>query len=144
MKPQFIDIYFLKNELWISRLKNMENMKTEPWNNKELEVVLRSLKNNKAIDPNGIIHEIFKDEYCGTDLKKALLCLFNGIKKEQFIPDYMTLANITSIYKSKGSRADLANDRGIFLLTTFKKILEKVVYNDNYKELDDHMSDPEG
>ena len=141
MKPQFIDIYFLKNELWISRLKNMENMKTEPWNNKELEVVLRSLKNNKAIDPNGIIHEIFKDEYCGTDLKKALLCLFNGIKKEQFIPDYMTLANITSIYKSKGSRADLANDRGIFLLTTFKKILEKLVYNDNYKELDDNMSD---
>ena len=141
MKPQLMDIYFLKNELWMSRLRNMENIKTKPWDDKKLEIVLNSLKNNKAIDPNGIIHEVFKDGYCGTDLKKALLYLFNGIQKEQLIPDFMTLANITSIYKSKGSRADLANDRGIFILTTLKKILEKLVYNDNYKALDENMSD---
>ena len=94
MKPQLMDIYFLKNELWMSRLRNMENIKTKPWDDKKLEIVLNSLKNNKAIDPNGIIHEVFKDGYCGTDLKKALLYLFNGIKKEQLIPDFMTLANI--------------------------------------------------
>ena len=54
---------------------------------------------------------------------------------------FMSLSNITTIYKSKGSRLDLDNDRGIFILTVLKKILDKLIYFDNYNELDKNMSD---
>ena len=53
----------------------------------------------------------------------------------------MTLSNITSLYKNKGSRFDLNNDRGIFILAVLKKILDKMIYSDNIKDLDLNMSD---
>ena len=136
-----MDVYFLKTELWMSRLGYMEKIKTKPWDYEKLDAVLCSLKNNKSMDPNGMVNEVFKAGCIGTDLKEALLCLMNGIKEEQFLPIYMNLANITSIYKSKGSRFDLANDRGIFILTVLKKIMDKLRNMDNYKDLDRNMSD---
>ena len=33
------------------------------------------------------------------------------------------------------------SDRGIFILTVLKKIMEKLIYNDNYKNIDQNMSD---
>ena len=33
------------------------------------------------------------------------------------------------------------NDRGIFILTVMKKIVDKLVYNDNYEEIDNQMTD---
>ena len=88
-----------------------------------------------------MINEVFKDGFIGTDLKEALLNLFNGIKSNLFIPMFMTLSNITTIYKNKGSMMDLNNDRGIFILTVMKKMLDKLIYEDNYKEIDKNMSD---
>ena len=78
-----------------------------------LDTVLGSLKNNKSMDPNGMVNEVFKAGCIGTDLKEAFLVMFNGIKTDQFIPMFMILSNITSIYKNKGSRFNLNNDRGI-------------------------------
>ena len=65
----------------------------------------------------------------------------NGIKFNMFIPENLQLANITSIFKNKGSRLNLDNDRGIFVLTIFRKILDKLTYLDKYPELDCRMSD---
>ena len=42
---------------------------------------------------------------------------------------------------SQCSRLDLDNDRGIFILTVLKKVLDKLIYFDNYNELDKNMSD---
>ena len=133
--------HLIKTELWKSRLENMRKIKTPPWDMKQLEVVLNSLKKNKSMDPNGMVNEVFKNEYLGSDLKEALLTLFNEIKSSHFIPHFMTLENITTIFKSKGSRLDMNSDRGIFLLTIMKKILDKLIYNDNYKNIDQNMSD---
>ena len=130
-----------KTELWMSRLDNMHKIKTPLWDHEKLDVVLGSLKNNKSMDPNGMINELFKVGCIGSDLKDALICLFNGIKRDQFFPIFMALANITSIWKSKGSRFSLENDRGIFILTVLKKILDKLICLDNYKDLDQNMSD---
>ena len=141
MKNEYLDIFFLKSELWKSRIENMRKIKTPPWDMKQLEVVLNSLKKNKSMDPNGMVNEVFKNEYLGSDLKEALLTLFNEIKSSHFIPHFMTLENITTIFKSKGSRLDMDSDRGIFLLTILKKILDKLIYNDNYKNIDQNMSD---
>ena len=141
MKPELMDIYFLKKELWDYRNEEMKNEKANRWNNKDLEAVIKKLKNNISRDPNGMINEVFKDGFIGTDLKEALLNLFNGIKSNLFIPMFMTLSNITTIYKNKGSMMDLNNDRGIFILTVMKKMLDKLIYEDNYKEIDKNMSD---
>ena len=140
MKLDLLDVYCLKTELWMSRLEKMKKIRSSPWNQDNLDHVLKSLKNNKTRDPNGMIHEIFKAGCIGSDLKEALLNLFNGVKANQFQPMFMTLCNITTIFK-KGSRFDLNNDRGIFILTVFQKILDKLLYYDNYEDLNDNMSD---
>ena len=88
-----------------------------------------------------MMNEIFKQGCIGQDLKIALLSLINGIKANQYVPEFMNLADISSIFKNKGSRMDLKNDRGIFILTVIKKILDKVIYHDKYEDIDQNMSD---
>ena len=51
------------------------------------------------------------------------------------------MTNVTSIYKKKGSRQDLNNDRGIFTVTVLRSIVDKLVYNDYYDTIDSNMSD---
>ena len=36
---------------------------------------------------------------------------------------------------------DLKNERGIFVLTSLRKILDQLIYNDMYEDLDEAMSD---
>ena len=136
-----MDIYFLKTELWQIRWQNLRKIKTQPWNMSELEAVLKSLKNNKSMDPNGMVNETFKNGYIGTDLKEALLIFLNEVKRKQFIPHSMTLGNITTIYKSKGSRLSLESDRGIFIISVLKRIIDKLIYNDKYEHIDGNMTD---
>ena len=131
----------LKNELWNSRSSELRDCKSKPWTEQDLIKVLKTLKNDKAMDPNGMINEIFKPGCIGSDLLSSLLSLMNGIKSEQFIPDFIQRANISTIYKNKGSRLDLDNDRGIFVLTVMKKILDKLIYCDKYDDIDSSMSD---
>ena len=51
------------------------------------------------------------------------------------------MANITTIYKKKGSRFYLENDRGIFGLSLYRKIIDKLIYQEKYPQLDSNMSD---
>ena len=141
MKPELLDIFFLKEELWFWRFKELKGKKTDNWNENDLYAALKSLKNNKTIDPNGMVNELLKPGCLGSDLLKSLLLLYNGIKHSFHIPRFMLLQNITSIFKNKGSRFDLENDRGIFILTVFKKVLDKLIYHDNVENIDKEMSD---
>ena len=75
------------------------------------------------------------------DLQKSLLVMFNRIKIEFTIPELMQLANIVSIYKGKGAKNDLQNDRGIFIMNIFRSIMMKMVYNEEYENIDSNMSD---
>ena len=81
-----------------------------------LQNILKGLKNKQSRDPSGLIGKLFKPGVMGQDLAMGLLDLINGIKSNLFIPENLKLANITTIYKSRGSRQDLLNDRGIFIL----------------------------
>ena len=67
MKVELLDVYWLKTELWLSRLKDIKMVKSPPWNLDKLDAVLKSLKNNKTRDPHGMIHEIFKEGCIGSD-----------------------------------------------------------------------------
>ena len=54
----------------------------------ELEKVLKGLKNNKCMDPVGMINETFKEGSIGKDLKDALLMLFKGQPVHPLSHDY--------------------------------------------------------
>ena len=53
----------------------------------------------------------------------------------------MQYADIISIYKGKGDKLDLSNDRGIFIVNVFRSIIMKMVYEDKYEIVDNNMSD---
>ena len=69
------------------------------------------------------------------------LKLFNKMKQENYIPDFIRKADVATIYKRKGEKCDLENDRGIFLVTTFRSILMRLIYMDKYDIIDSNMSD---
>ena len=140
MREELLDLYFLKEELCSSRMEELRSKKTSPWQLSDLKESLKSLKNNKTADPNGMINEIFKSGVAGSNLQEALLLLFNGIKEHFHIPIYILLENITNIFK-RGSRFGMNKDRGIFILTVLKKILDKLIYYDKYKDIDKRMTD---
>ena len=94
---------------------------------------MKSLKNNKSRDPSGWINEIFKQP---VDLNGALLQFVNGIKREYYFPNEILKSNITSIYKRKGSQLDMENDRGIFGLSVFKKMIDTLIYLEKNPLLD--------
>ena len=99
------------------------------------------MKNGKSRDPLNLVREISKPGVIGKDLKLSMLSLFNRIREENEFPSFMELANIISIYKGKGDKLDLDSDRGIFIVNLFRSFLMKLVYNDKYPVVDDHMSD---
>ena len=123
------------------RFDYFNNNITEDWIEDNLDGALKSLKNNKSSDPSGLINEISKPPILGSDLKGALLEFINGIKREYFFPTDILKSDITSIYKKKGSRLDMENDRGIFGLNVLKKIIDKITYLEKYPLLDANMSD---
>ena len=134
-------IRILKNELWDLRLESLKRKIPVPWTLEDLEKVTKSLKNNQARDPNGMISEIFKPKVAGLDLQKAILNLMNLVQSSLYIPEFMQVSDISSIYKNKGSRLELSSDRGIFTLGILRKILDKLAYYDKYPALEENMSD---
>ena len=63
------------------------------------------------------------------------------MKENNFIPEFVRKAIIATIYKGKGEKCDLKNERGIFLVSIFRSILMKLIYADNYEDIDNSMSD---
>ena len=140
MKPDMTSNYQKKVELWNMRFSQLKLRVTSDWSESDLIHTLKSLKNNKSRDPGGLINEIFKPPVIGRDLLDSLLKLINGVKREYFLPLETQKSNITSIYKRKGSRLSMENDRGIFGLSIFKKIMDKIIYLEKYPLLDANMS----
>ena len=87
------------------------------------------------------MNELFSNEVAGKNLKVSMLKLFNKMKAENYIPDFIRFADVATIYKGKGEKNDLENDRGIFLVTTFRSILMRLIYKDKYQVIDSNMSD---
>ena len=103
--------------------------------------MLKGLKCNKATGPVGLVYELFKPGVAGSDLLQSVLVLCNKIKASCQIPEFLELTNISSLYKQRGSKSDLNNDRGVFNVVIVRSILDKLVYNDYYEIIDENMSD---
>ena len=123
------------------RFDQLKQNISKSWTIKDLEKVTKSLKNNQTRDPNGMINELFKSGVAGTGFKQGLVKLMNSIKSSFLIPEFMQYSDISSIFKNKGSRQDLKNDRGIFNLAVLRKIFDKLMYLDKYPDLELSMSD---
>ena len=68
-------------------------------------------------------------------------CIFNRILKEMKCPKQWKQVKIKSIYKNKGKKEDLANQRGIFLTSNVQKAFERIILKRIYAELDKSMTE---
>ena len=141
INPRLDNLKKLREDLFELRLERAKSNKSSPWEMCDLDKVLGNLKTNKAIDPTGLVNELFVPENIGHDLKKSLLLLINDMKKKGIDPDFMLLENIVCLYKGKGPRDELENERGIFILNIIRNIKDRLVYNDIYDQVEQNMSD---
>ena len=141
MKDNLNHIREAKEVLCEKLLKVAKENKTPPWEMKHLEKVLKELKKGKSRDPLGYCNELFSPEVAGDDLKMAIIKMMNRIKLEQIFPECLELCNISSIWKRKGPRNEFDSYRGIFRVTIFRTILDRLIYNDEYKNIDMNLTD---
>ena len=139
--PEWKEIKNLQNNLFEARNETAKSIKTEDWTEEKIKTVCKKLKNDKARDVNGMIYELFKEPVAGPDIFQSLTKLFNGMKEEMFVPQFMESMGITSLYKNKGERSDFKNQRGIFNLSKVRGILDKALYEEVYDIIDDNLSD---
>ena len=97
MRPQFLELEKLKEELWELRLIQLKSRSCEPWTLSDLRRATMELKSNKCRDPDSLISEIFKEGVAGNDLNAAVLGLMNGVLETFHIPEKLLKSNITSI-----------------------------------------------
>ena len=141
IRKDYLELQYLRQVLFNLREKLCKKRKSDPWQLYHLENVIKELKNDKSRDPNDWINEIFKPDVAGKNLKLSMLKMFNRIKDRNEIPEFIRKADIATIYKGKGEKADLKNDRGVFIVSVFRSILMKLVYKDIYQIIDNSMSD---
>ena len=141
MKSDMSEIRDMKIQLFDLRLELATKRKSKPWSLANLESVLKGLKKEKARDPSNWCNELFMSDVAGMSLKLSLLHILNRMKDENCFPDFARLADVTTIYKGKGAKCDLENDRGIFVVSVIRSILMKLIYKDYYSILDSSMSD---
>ena len=116
IKEEFEDLKSLKLVLFNLRKQLCKKQKSKAWEMKDLDAAIKDLKKDKARDPNGWINDIFKEGVAGNDLKVSMLVLFNRVKSENYLPGFIRKADVTTIYKGKGEKCNLSNDRGIFIV----------------------------
>ena len=141
VQPGFEELLEDQEELFKLRLDLSKKVKTKEWSMNDLDKALKGLKTGKCRDPDGLIRELFKEEVIGEDLKKSMLVLFNKIKRTRKFPSFMRKINITTIFKGRGEVTDIESDRGIFLVSLFRTIMMKMIYQEYYQVIENSMSD---
>ena len=134
----FEELYDAKEFLFNLQLRLSKSQVSRDWSIDDLNKALKKCKNGKARDEHGLVYELFKNG--GFSLKSSLLKLFNLVKKSQKYPTIFSPANISSFWKKKGDKSNLDNDRGVFNVTKIRSIMDKIIYNDVYDDIDRNMS----
>ncbi len=91
----------------------------------EVHKAAKSLKNNKAVGPDGLPAEVFK--YGGYTLTRRVHRFIRDVWQSQRLPQQWKDANIVTVYKRKGDKAVCGNYRGISLLAVAGKVLARVM-----------------
>ena len=93
----------------------------------EVKEAIKTLKNNKAAELDGIPAEVYK--VGGDLLPHQLHQLLVKIWANEDIPTHFRDSAIITIYKGKGDRSDCGNYRGISLLAAACKIFARIMNN---------------
>ena len=64
----------------------------------------------------------------------------NRIKSELVFPDPMNVCNLTNLFKNKGSKQDFNCHRGIFRTPVLRNILDKLIYDEEYENIDNNFT----
>ena len=139
LRPDLQNIKQRRKLIFQTRLNQAIKNKSPDWNISEINFVLSNLKNNISRDHEGFLNELFK--FSGEDIKHSFIQMFNRLKDEQKIPLYMLFALITTIPKRGLNSSMLTDERGIFRCSVIRTILMRLIYNRNYKIIDNNMSD---
>ena len=129
-ETDFCDDYKLTSKLKGGLLFDLYNstshsIPVEPLNLDEIKHIVRSCKNGKAQDGEGISAEHFK--YAGEGLLKDMMFIINRIMQTKFVPPKLLHGVLTPILKKSKDKKDPANYRGITCTVIFiiGKLLEK-------------------
>ena len=142
MHPELLKLEQQKIKLSKLRLKKSRTKKSLPWTLQDMEKAIKSMKNRKCRDAQGLINEILKQGVAGRDFKLSLLSLMNKTKQHLKIPHMMKVVNIALIPKpGRRNLLHIENHRGIFLIHKFRSLLMKMLLNDKYEIIDNFMSD---
>ena len=139
--PPYEESQKLKERLFNLRMDISSQIKSEYWQNNDISKICKTLKSGKARDRNGFIYELFKPPYAGDDLINSLTLLFNKIKDQKVIPEFLQQATITSFYKNRGPVSAMSSQRGVFCLSKVRSILDKRLHCDYYDFIDSNLCD---
>ena len=139
--PEYLEYRKERENLCKERLEETEQNKSKEWSHEDVMCVLQGLKKGKSKDPYDFPNELFKPEVAGADLINAITILMNRMKNELVVPENINVCNVTNLYKNKGERTQYNSYRGIFRTAVLRNILEKLLYNDEYKEIDSNLTD---
>ena len=95
----------------------------------EVRNVLRKLKTDKAVGPDGISNKLLKMTV--GSIVPSLTKLFNTVLRSSRYPAIWKQANITPIFK-KGNRQDKENYRPVSLLSNVGKVFERLIFDKLY------------
>ena len=85
-------------------------------------------------------NEIFKPDVAGSDLILAITKLMNRIKDELHFPEPINVCNVTNMFKNKGLKKHFDSFRGIFRTPVLRNILDKLIYDDEYENIDENLT----
>ena len=94
---------------------------------KDVKDAISSLQNGKSPGEDALLAEIFK--HGGCKLQEQLHLLILLIWKTETTPKQFRNAEIVTIFKNKGTKADCSNYRGVSLLSVAGKILTKILHS---------------
>ena len=105
----------------------------------EIEKIIKGLVKNKSQPTSDIPVKIIK-KYC--EIFSEFLCAaINESLESSSFPNELKLADITPVYKKKGSKNDKGNFRPISILPVLSKIYEKVIHAQVSTYFNDILSD---
>ena len=140
MEDNLKELEYDTNKLCELQLNLSKSVRTEPWDIEDLKEALKGLAKDKSRDADGYANKLFAMDVAGDDLLLAVLKLLNCIKDKQQFPKAFEKCNITPLHKSK-SKNDFENYRGVFRISVFRSIMDRLIYIDSYETIDSNLTD---
>lgn len=92
----------------------------------DIGILMKELSVKKALGSDGIPAKVWKDNI--DILAPIITVLVNDMLETSVYPNVLKIAAIKPIFKN-GSKTDIENYRGISLLPTINKVIERVIYD---------------